>query len=76
MLSDTVRFVDLSIWPQLSLVLFMGVFLLVSYRAIRASRNASREMASVPLDFDDEVLPSSETQTEAAARREETALGQ
>ncbi|MFI4881605.1 MAG: hypothetical protein ACIAQU_03355 [Phycisphaerales bacterium JB064] len=50
MLSDTIRHIDLSVWPEAALVLFVGVFVMVSLRTLRAGRGFEREMASAALD--------------------------
>ena len=53
MLRDTIRFIDLSTWPELALVIFMGVFLIVTVRTLRTGRDFNRSMASAVLDGGD-----------------------
>ncbi|MEM9065179.1 MAG: hypothetical protein AAGB51_06770 [Planctomycetota bacterium] len=53
MLRDTIRFLDLSVWPELALVIFVGVFLLVSARTLRSKSGFNRAMAAAALDLDD-----------------------
>ena len=50
MLSDTVRHVDLSVWPEAALVIFVGVFVLVTLRTLRAGRGLDNSMAAAALD--------------------------
>jgi hypothetical protein len=50
MLSDTIRHVDLSVWPEAALVLFAGVFVLVSLRTLRGGRADERTLAAAALD--------------------------
>lgn len=50
MLPDTIRYVDLSVWPEAALVLFVGVFVMVSIRALRGGRSLAQQMAAAPLD--------------------------
>jgi len=40
----------LSIYPQAGLILFLGVFLAVSARALRCPRDEARRCARMPLD--------------------------
>ncbi|MFI4915362.1 MAG: hypothetical protein ACIAS6_02505 [Phycisphaerales bacterium JB060] len=50
MLSDTIRHVDLSVWPEAALVLFVGVFVLVTLRTIRSGKGYEHAMAAAALD--------------------------
>lgn len=50
--SDVVQHADLSLWPQLALVLFVGAFLIVSIRALRTGKTEASAMAGIPLDDD------------------------
>jgi len=50
MLSDTVRHVDLSVWPEAALVIFIGVFVLVTLRTFRANHGLDTQMAAAALD--------------------------
>lgn len=58
MLSDTIRHVDLSVWPEAALVLFIGVFVMVTLRTLRAGRGYEREMAAAALDEGTPAVPS------------------
>jgi len=53
--SDVVQNADLSLWAEVALVMFLGAFLVVSIRALRADRYHSKSMASAPLDLEDEA---------------------
>lgn len=50
MLSDTIRHIDLSVWPEAALVLFVGVFVFVTLRTLRAGKGYERTMAAAALD--------------------------
>lgn len=50
MLSDTIRHIDLSVWPVAALILFVGVFVVVTLRALRAGKGFERTMAAAALD--------------------------
>lgn len=50
MLSDTVRHIDLSVWPEAALVIFVGVFVLVTLRTLRSGRGMEQQMAASVLD--------------------------
>jgi hypothetical protein len=50
MLSDTIRHLDLSVWPAAALVLFVGVFVFVTLRTLRAGKGYERAMAAAALD--------------------------
>ncbi len=50
MLSDTIRHIDLSVWPAAALVLFVGVFVFVTLRTLRAGKGYERVMAAAALD--------------------------
>ncbi|MEQ9097205.1 hypothetical protein AY599_26485 [Leptolyngbya valderiana BDU 20041] len=50
MLSDTIRHIDLSVWPEAALVLFVGVFVMVTLRTLRAGKAYERAMAAAALD--------------------------
>ncbi|GMV25295.1 MAG: hypothetical protein AMXMBFR58_13260 [Phycisphaerae bacterium] len=49
-MSDIVGYLDLSVYPQVALVLFLGVFAAVVWRATSRSRRAEFEaIARIPL---------------------------
>ncbi|MCA9299710.1 MAG: hypothetical protein KDA28_11620 [Phycisphaerales bacterium] len=49
-LTDLMSNMDLSTWPEVALVIFLGVFLAVSIRAARRSPRLSHVQAMLPLD--------------------------
>ena len=53
--SDVVQHADLSMWAEVALVMFLGAFLVVSIRALRADRGHAKKMASAALDLEDET---------------------
>lgn len=61
MLSDTVRHIDLSVWPEAALVIFVGVFVLVTLRTLRNGRGLEKQMAAAVLDEGTPVLMDSQT---------------
>ena len=72
MLSDTIRHLDLSVWPEAALVLFVGVFVLVTLRTIRSSRGLEQQMAAAVLD---EGVPVDVTSQGIASNMRERAHG-
>ncbi len=56
MLRDTIRHIDLSVWPEAALVIFVGVFLLVTIRTIRGSRGLEKQLAAAVLDDGSTVI--------------------
>ena len=53
-LSDIMGNMDLAVYPILALVLFTGVFVLVTGRAMRTARSTHEQWARIPLDPADE----------------------
>jgi hypothetical protein len=49
-LSDIMGNMDLAVYPILALVLFVGVFVLVTGRALRTSRSTQDRWARIPLE--------------------------
>lgn len=49
-LSDIMGNMDLSVYPILALVLFVGVFVLVTGRAMRTTRATHDRWARIPLE--------------------------
>jgi hypothetical protein len=49
-LSDIMGNMDLAVYPILALVLFVGVFVLVTGRAMRTSRATHERWSRIPLD--------------------------
>jgi cbb3-type cytochrome oxidase subunit 3 len=49
-LSDVLGHLDLTVWPKMALVLFLGVFAAVTWRALRAKRAAVEHAAGLPLE--------------------------
>ena len=49
-LSDVMSNMDLAVYPILALVLFTGVFVLVTGRALRTARSTHEQWARIPLD--------------------------
>jgi|GEM_PF-3588285 len=60
MLSDTIRHIDLSVWPEAALVLFVGVFVVVTLRTLRAGKAYERTMAAAALDEGTPIVVSAE----------------
>ncbi|MCA9281217.1 MAG: hypothetical protein H6812_06280 [Phycisphaeraceae bacterium] len=51
MIRDTLTHLDLSIYPEVALVIFLGVFAMVSVRALRRGTSGEARYASrIPLD--------------------------
>lgn len=50
MIRDVVSFLDYSDCAEISLTIFVVVFVSVSLRALLTSRSAAARMASIPLD--------------------------
>ncbi len=50
MIRDVVSYLDYSICANISLVIFVVVFVAVSLRALLTSGAAAKRMASIPLD--------------------------
>lgn len=51
-LTDIMSNLDLSVFPQVALVLFLGVFVAVSVAALRRKGSQTRRLASLPLEDD------------------------
>ncbi|RMG12755.1 MAG: hypothetical protein D6731_13325 [Planctomycetota bacterium] len=49
-LSDLISHMDLSVFPEVALVIFAGVFVAVSARTLRADRAAFEAAAGLPID--------------------------
>lgn len=56
-LSDIVSHADLSLWSQLSMALFLGVFLLVLIRVLRAPRKNLSEISERAMQDSYEPAP-------------------
>lgn len=56
--SDVVQHADLSMWAEAALVMFLGAFLVVTIRALRADSSHAKNMAGTPLR--DEGAPEQE----------------
>lgn len=54
-LTDVVSHLDLSVYPELALVLFLAVFVAVTWRAIRTPGGVARRHASLALDDAEEL---------------------
>lgn len=54
-LSDIMSNMDLSVYPILALVLFVGVFVLVMGRVFRTDRSHHAQWARIPLQENDEA---------------------
>jgi cbb3-type cytochrome oxidase subunit 3 len=52
-LTDIMSNMELSIYPQVGLVIFFGVFVAVAARALRTPAKAAKARASIPLDDTD-----------------------
>jgi len=48
-LSDIMGHVDLSVYPELALVIFVGVFVMVLVRTLRESSKVTDRMAMLPI---------------------------
>ena len=59
-LSDIVQHAELHLWAELALVIFIGVFLLVSIRVLRTDRTHTRSLAMTPLQDDQPIDPQKE----------------
>ncbi|MEO1584295.1 MAG: hypothetical protein AAFR96_06955 [Planctomycetota bacterium] len=51
-LTDIMSHMDLSIYPQIGLVLFLAAFAAVIWKVLRSEKQESRSMALLPLDDD------------------------
>ncbi len=61
MLRDVVSSLDLSVYPTIAMVLFIAVFCVVSFRAIRAGKTGEHDqVAQLPLREDVPELGSGE----------------
>jgi cbb3-type cytochrome oxidase subunit 3 len=49
-LSDVLGHLDLTVWPKMALVIFLGVFAAVTWRTLRAGRGAVEHAAGLPLE--------------------------
>ena len=49
-LSDIMSALQLAHYPEIALVIFLGVFFAVTWRALRRPAGAIREAAMIPLD--------------------------
>jgi len=50
-LSDLMSNADLTVWPEAAMVIFLGVFALVTLRTLReGTREQRRRLASMPLE--------------------------
>lgn len=49
-LSDIVGHLDLTVWPKMALVLFLGVFAGVTWRALRTSKIDIDAAAALPIE--------------------------
>jgi len=57
MIRDTLTHLDLSVYPEIALVIFLGVFVVISVRALRRGKAGEARYASrMPLDDDTPVL--------------------
>lgn len=54
-MSDVVSSMNMTIFPIVGLVIFLGVFVVVVVRAVRSSSDDAHHAAHIPLD--DEVAP-------------------
>lgn len=50
MVRDVVSYLDYSVCAEISLALFVAVFVSVSIRTLLLSRRSTQHMASIPLD--------------------------
>ena len=62
-LSDIMGNMDLAVYPILALVLFVGVFVLVTGRALRTSRATHDRWSRIPLDQSDAVAETTQETT-------------
>ncbi len=60
-LTDIMSNADLSVYPQIAMVIFLGVFVLVAYRTIRSDPRAMRKMAESALH--DDIADVAKTET-------------
>ena len=51
-LSDIMSNADLSVYPEIAMVIFLGVFLIVGIRILRSDPKEMREIAKSALDDD------------------------
>ncbi|PHQ82776.1 MAG: hypothetical protein COB69_00930 [Phycisphaera sp.] len=54
-LSDIMSFLDLHVWAEVALVIFLGVFVLVVARILFAPRWVTNKLAALPLQDDNGV---------------------
>ncbi len=54
-LSDIMSFLDLHVWAEVALVIFLAVFALVVFRILFAPREVTKRIASLPLQDDNGV---------------------
>ena len=54
-LSDIMSFLDLHVWAEIALVIFLGVFVLVVARILCAPRWVTSRIAALPLQDDNGV---------------------
>jgi len=60
-LRDVISSMDLAVYPMIAMVLFMGVFIAISLRTLRRSKNREhRHAAELPLRDDTPGIPSGE----------------
>lgn len=65
-LSDIMGNMDLAIYPTLAMVLFAGVFVLVTARALRTDRRTRAGWARLPLETEDPAGVDRSTAQEAS----------
>jgi hypothetical protein len=54
-LSDIMSFLDLHVWAEVALIIFLAVFVLVVCRILFAPRSVTQQIASLPLQDDNGV---------------------
>jgi hypothetical protein len=64
-LSDILSGVDLTVYPLIALVIFVGIFVVVLVRVARASRASIRDAAALPL-ADDAAMPGTRSDSETS----------
>ncbi len=52
-LTDIMSNMELSIYPQIALIIFFGIFVAVAYRALRTTSQAAKTRAALPFDETD-----------------------
>ncbi len=56
MIRDTLTHLDLSVYPEIALVIFFGIFLAISVRVLRrGGATEAREASRMPLDEGTEI---------------------